>query len=296
MPGSTDRVQLLNYLPAVIQQNGGAPGFLGAFLSAFQTLYEELGGEIEGTADRTTGGLPDLLDPALTPPPQFTHRAQPDFDYLNSLAGWLALPLRARPVRWEGESDAVYETRRTTLARQFFDVARKYRAQRSTLPGLDALLRAWLSGEVVADPSVLMVTDLTPTWNQVDTVFQLAPENPSDAQAHEVFAQVGLNTVLGEGPPFFFVADLPVDPTHAELRQPASLDLFRQAAQALLEGERPAHTYYRLRVRSHPMQLAAPGETSINGQPAAQIGQTTLVWEEPWLLDSDYSSPASVGG
>ena len=125
-------------------------------------------------------------------------------------------------------------------------------------------------------PPLLILTDLTRAFNDVDAVFQLGQT-----------ATLGVDTALGEGPPSFFVADLVTDPTVPALRTPAGLDLFQRAARALLDGEKPAHTCYQLSIRAHTMQLAEPGQTAIDGRPGAQIGETTLLWDEPWVYDSD---------
>src|SRR4051812_47227246 len=70
--------------------------FLSTFLSAFERLFEELEGEIEGPPGATTGGIPDLFSPALTPPKQFVHRLPgSEANFLGHLASWIALPLRA---------------------------------------------------------------------------------------------------------------------------------------------------------------------------------------------------------
>ena len=71
------------------------------------------------------------------------------------------------------------------------------------------------------------------------------------------------------------------------LRQPAGLDALDRAATQLLDLEKPAHTYYELRLRALPMQLAPPGVTVINGRPAAQLDVTTLLWDEPLIINSN---------
>ncbi len=226
------------------------------------------------------GGIPDLFNPDTTPPPQFPYRPLPDFDYLNYLASWIALPLRTDLIRREAETDEAYAARRTEHNRQFFKTAISLYPQRSTLPGMEALLRAWLKGELLETeppkPPLPIFTDLTRVHTDVDTVFQLGEA-----------ATLGVNTVLGEGPPFFFIVDLVTDPTVPELRNPVGLDTFQRTVRFILDAEKPANTYYQLRVRAHTMQLPEPGQTTIDGQPGAQIGKTTLLWEEPWIFDSD---------
>jgi hypothetical protein len=186
--------------------------------------------------------------------------------------------------------------------RVFFKAAIALYPRRSTLPGMDTLLRAWLKGDLLeTDPPLLILTDLTRVYNEVDTIFQLAPERDADRQPNEIYVQLGLTTVLGEGPPFFFIADLITDPMVPELHNPVGLDVFQRAARFLLDAERPAHTYYRLRVRAYTMQLAP--ERNEDRQPdevyaqledphpsdplRAPLTGTTLLWDEPWAFDSD---------
>jgi len=264
MASNTRPIQFRDYLPEVFRADEVAGvSFFSRFLKAFEALFEELEGEIEGLPDLSSGGIPDLFDPDITPPPQFQHRLQPDFDYLNFLAGWIALPLRAEKP--------------TAFNRTFFNTAIPLYKERSTLPGLDALLRAWLNSDLLeVTPSLLILTDLTRAHTDVDAIFQLGET-----------ATLGVDTALGEGPPFFFVADLITNPAVPELRNPAGLDVLQRAARFLLDAEKPAHTYYQLRIRAHTMQLAPPPGSEVAGEVYAQLGETTLLWESPWIFDSD---------
>ncbi len=260
-------IQFRDYLPEIFRAaEVDGVSVLSTFLQAFEALFEEIQAEIEGTPDGTSGGIPDLFSPNSTPPPQFRHRPQSDADYLSYLASWIALPLRPE--------------KSVAFNRALFTAALPLIAQRSTLPGLDALLRIWLQGDLLQTtppvPPLLILSDLTRAFNDVDTVFQLGQT-----------ATLGVDTVLGEGPPSFFVVDLVADPTVSALRTPAGLDLFQRAARALLDGDKPAHTCYHLSIRAHTMQLAEPGQTAIDGRPGAQIGETTLLWDEPWGYDSE---------
>ncbi len=209
------------------------------------------------------GGMPDLFDPDTTPPPQLTHRPLPDFDYLEYLASWIALPLRAeKSVAWN---------------RRFLNIAIPLYPQRSTLPGMDALLRAWLKDDLLeTDPLLLILTDLTRVHTDIDATFQLGET-----------ATLGVDTVMGEGAPFFFIADLITDPEVKALRHPVGLDVFQRAALFLLCSEKPAYTYYQLRVRAHTMQLTPPAGGEVAGEVYAQIGETTLLWAGAAVFDSD---------
>lgn len=254
MANNTRPIQFLDYLPEVFQtelsQTDEVNKFFSRYLKAFEAMFEELQSELEGAPDRTQGGIPDLFSPNTTPPPQFRYRPQSDFDYLNYLASWIAVPLRPeKPLDFN---------------RKLFTTAIVLYRERSTLPGMEALLRTWLKGDLLeTDPPLLILTDLTRTYNDVDTIFQLAPENDADKQPNEIYAQLSVNTVLGEGSPFFFIVDLIADPTVQELHSLIGLETFQQAARFLLDAEKPAYTYYQLRVR------------------------TTSTWDDPWIFNSD---------
>ena len=237
--------------------------FLRGFLQAFETLFEQLESEIEGATNLASGGIADLFSPDTTPPLQFARAGSGATDFLSYLASWLALPLRPE--------------KSTDWNRKFFDAAIPLYSQRSTLPGLDGMLRAWLQGELLeTHPALMDVTDLRPAHTDAASVFQLG-----------VTATMGVDTVLGEGPPFLFIADLLADPQVSALRTPAGLDVMQRAARFMIDAEKPAHTYYQLRLRGSTMQLAPPNATTIDGLPAAQIGATTLLWRDPWIYDSD---------
>jgi hypothetical protein len=213
------------------------------------------------------GGLPDLFHVQTTPPPQLRHSPATELAHLAALAAWVDLPLRPeKPVDWN---------------RRWFAEAVRLHPRRATLPGLDALLRAWLGGDLLAvdrqtDGPPLILTDLTRRSNELPAAFQLG-----------VAATLGLDTVLGEGPPHLFIVDLPTAPEVAALRQPDGLEVLHRAARALLDREKPAWAVYELRIRATGMELAPDGEVPDGGfdHPYAQIGRTTLLWDRPWVFE-----------
>jgi phage tail-like protein len=257
---------ILDYLPEAYRSGGGV---LAAFLAPIQEMFAELDRAVSGSG-AGAGGLPDLFDPAATPPAELPYRGADPLGFLGYLAGWLAIPLRPeKPADWNRR----YLLRAIELA-----------ALRGTLSGVDGLLRAWLAGDLLEAPGaepLLVLTDLIPATNGVDTAFQL--------DAHSL---LGVQTVLGEGPPNFFVTDLIVDPTVRDLHDPVGLDALQRSARSLLDAEKPADTYYQLRLRGRTMQLA-PADPA-DGRPTETYAQledrstdppvvgTTLLWDEPW--------------
>jgi hypothetical protein len=230
------------------------------------------------------GGLPDLFNPDLTPPPQLARRlhldeypAEPDSTFLNFLASWIGLPLRDDLIPRAGETDLHgqlqigdpwYERRKARWNRHLMRTAVGIYPRRGTRAGIEGMLKAWLKDDLV-DGGV-MVTDLLRAHVDVDAVFQLGER-----------ATLGVDTVLGEGPPFFFIADLMVDPTVRGLRNPAGIDVFFRQARFILDSETPAHSYYQLRVRATTMQLAPLPGDEVAGEIYAQLGETTLLCGEP---------------
>jgi hypothetical protein len=230
------------------------------------------------------GGLPDLFNPELTPPPQFArrlhldgYRAEPESAFLNFLASWIGLPLRDELIPRANETDlqgqlraddAWYERRKARWNRHLMRTAVDIYPRRGTRAGVEGMLRAWLKDDLLEERVV--VTDLSRTHTDIDAVFQLG-----------VRASLGVDTVLGEGPPFFFLVDLTPDPTVRGLRNPAGIDVFLREAQYILETEAPAHTYYELRVRVSTMQLAPPIGFERPSEIYAQLGETTQLWDQP---------------
>ena len=230
------------------------------------------------------GGVPDLFNPDLTPPPQFArrlhldeYRAEPDSAFLNFLASWIGLPLRDELIRRAGETDvngepwvddAPYQRRKARWNRHLMRTAVGIYPRRGTRAGVEGMLRAWLKDDLVEER--VIVTDLSRNHTDIDAVFQLG-----------VRATLGVDTVLGEGPPFFFIVDLTPDPTVRGLRNPAGIDVFLREARYILETETPAHTYYELRVRVSTMQLAPPTGSERAGEIYAQVGETTQFWDNP---------------
>ena len=145
-----------------------------------------------------------------------------------------------------------------------------------------------LAENLPPSPPLLLVTDLCRTHTEIETIFQLAPEEFGGRPGDEIYAQVGVTTELGEGPPFFFLADLLTSEKPPDLRNPSGLDVLQRAARFLLDHEKPAHTYYQLRIRVQPMQIAPEEPAPEEGFPRAyaQVGVTTLLWETPWIFDS----------
>lgn len=206
-----------------------------------------------------TSGIPDLFNILVTPPSQFKYSGSTPFEHLRFLASMIGLPLREnKPVDWN---------------REFFMSAIPLYRDRSTLKGMESLLKEWLKGELLLTRP--MLTDLTSNYNECNAVFRLGET-----------ATVGVDTVLNEGPPHFFAADLVTDPNTPEMRNIDNITAFYRAARFLLDNEKPAHTFYELRVNAHTMQLAPKEGDCSEDSVYARIGCTSLLWDEPWVYRS----------
>ncbi len=239
------------------------------------------------------GGVPDLFNPDLTPPPQLARRlrlgdyqAESDSTFLNFLASWIGLPLRDELIPRVGETDlkgqlrineTQYERRKVRWNRHLMRTAVGIYPRRGTRAGVQGMLQAWLKDDLVEER--IIVTDLSRTYTDIDAVFQLGER-----------ARLGVDTVLGEGPPFFFIVDLTPDPTVRGLRNPAGIDVFLREARYILETETPAHTSYELRVRVSTMQLAPPIGSERADEIYAQVGETTQFWDKPAVYRVGYEN------
>ncbi|MCX7747998.1 MAG: hypothetical protein N2645_14105 [Clostridia bacterium] len=210
------------------------------------------------------GGIPELMSPSHSIPyPVKNYNTEEDeLQYLKYLAGWMGLSLRAdKPLSWN---------------RNFFKEAVKLYFKRSTVDGMENLLREWLKGDIFErKPPLQMITDLSSTDNGGSSAFQIG-----------VTSSIGFDTVLGEGPPHFFIVDLITNPASLELRNPVGLDAFQRNARFLIDSEKPAHTRYQLRVKAHTMQLA-PKKGKVKGEVYAQLGVTSLLWDGALVYEED---------
>jgi phage tail-like protein len=214
-----DVSRYLEDLPAIFSQEAG---LLGRFLLAFEQVLTGLGDPerpgleeiLDGISGPTGGVLLAGVHRYFDPGPDLPETERAPREFLDWLAGWVALTLRED---WRDEE------RRRILSRTVL----AYR-WRGTRKGLQDILAAYTG----ADPASIQVSEfLTP--------FELGATS-----------YVGLGTVLGGGPPHYFLVDASVPVEGAR-------DLARkeQILRAIIDAEKPAHTYYDLRIQVPTMQL-----------------------------------------
>jgi len=247
----------LNYLPAIFRARAdGAPDVLGPFLRAFEEVLTGTGQAddagkfglaeiISGIAIDRSGasplsGLHRYVEPGHRS--NATDRAPSEF--LDWLAGWVALSLRA---------DLDDDTQREFIAR----AASLYRA-RGTPNGLADVLGIY--------------TQLGVTIDEGATGFRIRDQNKT--------AILGTDTVLGGFVPHYFevtlrrsnipnqyAGDLAKTSLPGEQGAPSlpeELARYRTIATEIIEAEKPAHCYYRLNIISVSFQIGVTSRVGID--------------------------------
>jgi phage tail-like protein len=178
---------------------------------------------LSGLGDGDPTGLEETISRLAT----YFDPDQAPQDFLPWLASWVALTV------W-GDWDAA-------ATRRFIDQVVSLYRQRGTRAGMEAVLRAY--------------TGVTSAQDQHATTVQI-----DDYQAPMqvgVTCTVGVDTVLDGWQPFYFVVRLKL-----AIADPALLDRQRKLIEAIIDQEKPAHTYYRLDISVPTMQI---GTTSTVG-------------------------------
>ena len=168
----------LDHLPALYQQDaeGDEPNFLGRFLLAFEHILTGVGDAHEPGLEEVLDGI-SAVDPAtgrpllagvhryFDPGPSTTEAEHAPAEFLEWLAGWVALWLRA-------DLDELHQ-------REFIARAVSLYRLRGTKEGLEQVIGIY--------------TRLGATINELHTQFQFG-----------VHSTIGVDTILGGGAPHFF--------------------------------------------------------------------------------------------
>lgn len=194
---------------------------LGRFLLAFEQILTGLE-EADGEPQQ---GLEDIIGRIHTyfdPKPGETPEAteRAPAEFLPWLASWVALTLRED---WDEEEKRRFIARIVPLYRQ-----------RGTKAGLEEMLRTYTGMGVEVD--------------EFKQPFQVG-----------VTSTVGLDTMIGGGPPHYFKVKL-------FLSSRAGRDLSRreQIARAIINQEKPAHTYYDLETVVPTMQIGVYSRVGVD--------------------------------
>jgi phage tail-like protein len=226
----------LRHLPEIFRSDGagGSTPFLGEFLKIFEAL---LAGREDAWAIGVHGieelieGFPELIDPVLAPiDDQSSTGGAARSAFLDYVASWAALAL---DQNWDLAKKREWTRRIVPLYKR-----------RGTRDGLQDYLTTFVGNQVQVD--------------EPDGGITLAVDNTT----------LGVDTFLADAPAYFFRVRV----SHGFAPNPFDLGTWSnllQGTRAIVELEKPAHTYYQLDAR-------APG-IIINER--STIAVDTLIWE-----------------
>jgi phage tail-like protein len=213
-------------LPAVFQEDreGGSPNFLGRFLLGFEQVLLGLDAAEGAGLEETIARIYRYFEPGVAPAAGETAPAADEMapkEFLRWLAGWVALTLR-------GDWD---ERRQRELIANAVQLYRR----RGTKRGVEEFLQIYtrLGAKIVELPPPLQVG---------------------------VHSRVGVDTIVDGAGPFFFQVEirLPEPPRRDSDQQgiePSVIKSQRAVAQAIVDLQKPAHTFYSLNVITPTFQV-----------------------------------------
>jgi phage tail-like protein len=205
-----DESKYIQYLPGIYQP--GEKDKRPIFLGKFLKAFEKiLSRRDDGIAVK---GIEEILDNIQI----YFDPYKTPLDFLPWLAGWMALTLKE-----EEEWNANDSKKKRDLIARIIPLYQK----RGTMEGLEKYIRIYV-GE-----------DVKISINEFLEPFCVG-----------VTSTVGMNTVVGEGRPYYFQVymELPLpDRVLLEKKKRAIIDI--------IDMEKPAHTYYLLLIRVPTMQI-----------------------------------------
>lgn len=219
------------------------------------TEVERLLAIIGDMFDRTHGII-DQLPASLDPLSDFFDPtgAGPDAeqrDYLTWFAGWANLVV---------SDDWTYEQQRKILAR-ILPIYRK----RGTREGLLEYLKIYAGGEITIedDRPPIQIGQLTSAQVGINMIIGGFPPATPPLEVGMV-SELDSNAVIDGFPPYFFMVRAAVSDSG-----PKALTRKRKAITAVLEMEKPAHTWYHLAVRGPTFK--------VGDKATATVGRNTII-------------------
>jgi P2-related tail formation protein len=247
---SSQMSRLLAYLPAIFQElpeDGAGPQPplpLGRYLMAFESillglpkndvvewkdlqqqpgLEEIIGGAYQqGGSNLLLDGIQRYFDPGPdypSDPLKVDNFNRAPSEFLSWLAGWVALTLRGD---WTDDHK-----------RKFIAKAVQLYRLRGTKAGVTQFVQTYMGGPPV---------EISEQGSQ----FQLG-----------VHSQIGVDTILDSGTPFFFTVTL----TSSD---PVGFEKQREIVNALIELQKPAHTSFTLQVKTTQFQIGVSSHIGID--------------------------------
>jgi phage tail-like protein len=243
----TNASRYIKYLPEIFHadSSGNPGGFLGEYLKIIEAFLHGrsdalLGSEKIASLNDWIAKTPAYLDPATTPVNHGTPGEVQQSDFLNYLAGWVGLTL---------DNNWSLEKRRQWLQR----IVPLYKT-RGTRKCLEEYLKMFVGNNAwVQEPSGGFVIG--------------DPENST----------VGESTYIAGAPAYFFKVNI----NYGFAPAPFSIEEWKnvgRSTRAIVDREKPAHTYYHLRRRAPGIIVGGPVHPP--GVARATIGIDTLIWKD----------------
>jgi phage tail-like protein len=242
--------EYLKYLPQIFRA-GAEGGFLDGYLKVFEALLsgraDAASTGVAPSLEGTIDALPTMMDPGLTPVDEGTDGVPPRSEFLDYLARWVALTF---------DENWGLDKRREWLRR----IVPLYK-RRGTLAGLR---------EYVA-----MFTGRQSKVEELPRGFVVGSK-PN--------ATVGVNSFISGAPAYFFRVRM----NYGYPPEPFYIDEWknlRHGTRAIVDLEKPAHTYYTLHARTPGIIVGGanhggPKSSTAPGKGRATVGRDTLIWQE----------------
>lgn len=248
----------LRFLPEVLRTGDPDTGFLARYLKVFEALLsgrdDVPATDAVAALEVTIANLPALMDPGLTPVQEEAAGLSPTppaltSPFLDFLGRWVALTF---------DQNWGLDKRREWLRR----IVPLYK-QRGTFAGLSAYLAMFVGKQArVEELSGGFIVGVKPS------------------------SIVGVSTFIAGAPAYYFRVRLVYGffPTPFDFTVWKNL---RRSTRAIVDLEKPAHTYYTLRANAPGIIVGGPvhggpnaASPAARGRGRATIGRDTLIWQD----------------
>jgi phage tail-like protein len=244
----------LRYLPQILRDGEAAADFLNGYLSVVEALLSGRDDVPPEQSVRSLEGMiasaPDLFDPALTPVQSASPGEAAQSPFLDYLARWVALTF---------DQNWPLDKRREWLRR----VVPLYK-RRGTLAGLNEYLSMFVGSQAKID--------------EPPGGFLLGRFRLPGGEEVKGSSTVGEDTYIAGAPAYYFRVRINygfpqdiADPAGLSA-EPFNIDVWRNiqtGTRAIIDLEKPAHTYYSLDARTPGIILAS----------RSTVGRDTLIWQ-----------------
>ena len=233
--------EYLSYLPEIFRRQSvsGAQPFLAKYLKVFEALLSGREDSDAESLDKKILEFPNRIDAERTPiSPRSAEIVYSEF--LTYLAGWVALSL---------DQNWTLDKKRRWLRR----IVSLYK-KRGTLAGLTEYLHMFVGDQVsVEEPSGGFIVG--------------KKENST----------IGVNTFIAGAPAYYFRVNI----NYGYPPEAFNINLWRnlrKGIRAIVDMEKPAHTYYSLNARTPGIIVG--GENHPQNLARSTVGVDTLIWQE----------------